>query len=86
MSTGNQGTSPPKQLTRAEQETNTAAERLTAQIEAALAAVAVRSDDGVDDIDACADRLERAARDMVVALRELAEQRSNADKEAMKKR
>jgi hypothetical protein len=86
VSTSNSSTSPPKQLTRAEQETNTAAERLTAQIESALAAVAIHSDDGVDDLEACADRLERAARDLVVALRELAEQRSDAEKEELKKR
>lgn len=81
MSTGNQGTSPPVQLTRAEQEVNTAAERLNTQIESALAAVAVHSEDGDEELEACADRLERAARDMVVALRELAERRSNSEDE-----
>ena len=68
-------TSPPRQLTRAEQETETAAERLNTQVEAALAAVAVRTQDGTEELEACADRLERAARDLAVALRELAEQR-----------
>jgi hypothetical protein len=64
-----------RQLSRAEQETETAAERLNTQIEAALAAVAVQTDDGTEDLEACADRLERAARDLSVALRELAQQR-----------
>ena len=68
-------------MSRAEQETQAAAERLNVQIEAALAAVAVQSQDGVEELDACADRLERAARDLAVALRELAEQRSAAGKQ-----
>ena len=65
-------------LTRAEQETQTEAERLNAQIEHALAAVAVRSSNDVDELEACADRLERAARDLAVALRELARERRRA--------
>jgi len=69
---------PTRQLSRAEQETETAAERLNTQIEAALAAVAVQTDDGTGDLEACADRLERAARDLSVALRELAQQRGAA--------
>lgn len=64
-----------RQPSRAEQETATAAERLNMQIEAALAAVAIPSQDGTDELEACADRLERAARDLSVALRELALQR-----------
>ena len=71
---------PQRPLTRAEQETETAAERLNTQIEAALAAVAVRSDDSIDELEAYADRLERAARDLAVALRELAQQH-NANKD-----
>ena len=63
------------QLTRAEQETQTEAERLNAQIERALAAVAVRSRNDIEELEACADRLERAARDLSVALRELARER-----------
>ena len=51
------------------------------QIEAALAAVAVQTQDGVEELEACADRLERAARDLSVALRELAEQRSAGSKQ-----
>jgi hypothetical protein len=70
------------QQTRAEQETATEAERLTTQIEAALVAVAMRSNKDPTDLEACAARLERAARDLAVALRELAhERRQTAAKE-----
>ena len=62
-------------MTRAEQEAETEARRLTGQIEEALAAVAVRSNTDADGLEACADRLDRAARDLVVALRELALER-----------
>ena len=68
---------PRRQLSRAEQEVQTAAERLTSQMDDALAAVSVQSPDAVEELEACADRLERAARDMSVALRELAEQRGS---------
>jgi hypothetical protein len=68
-------------LTRAEQEVQSAAERLTAQIDDGLAAVGVKSPDGVDELDAVADRLERAARDLSVALRELADERKNKERE-----
>jgi hypothetical protein len=73
--------SSPRPLTRAEQEVQSAAERLTAQIDDGLAAVGVKSPDGVDELDAVADRLERAARDLSVALRELAEERKNKERE-----
>ena len=73
--------SSPRLLTRAEQEVQSAAERLTAQIDDGLAAVGVKSPDGVDELDAVADRLERAARDLSVALRELAEERKNKERE-----
>ena len=68
-------------LTRAEQETETEAKRLTQAVEDALATVTVRSTTGADELEACADRIERAARDFVVALRELAHERhaSNTD-------
>jgi hypothetical protein len=69
-------------LTRAEKETQTEAERLTTQIEHALAAVAVRSRNDIEDLEACADRLERAARDLAVALRELARERRTARDES----
>lgn len=69
---------PPKQLTPAEQETQAAAERLNVQIEDALAAVAVSSSESTEELEACADRLERAARDLAVSLRELAQRRVRA--------
>lgn len=73
--------SSPRPLTRAEQEVQSAAERLTAQIDDALAAVSVKSPGGVDELDACAARLERAARDLSVALRELGDERKNERQE-----
>ena len=65
-------------LTRAEKETQTEAARLNTQIEHALTAVAVRSRNDIEELEACADRLERAARDLAVALRELARERRAA--------
>ena len=73
--------SSPRRLTRAEQEVQSAAERLTAQIADALSAVGIQSPDGVNELDAVADRLERAARDLSVALRELAEERKHREAE-----
>lgn len=73
MSTGENSSS--VRLTRAEQETQTEAGRLTEQIEGALAAVAVRTRDAPEELEARAARLERAARDLAVALRELARER-----------
>lgn len=70
------GSTPPlSPLTRAERETKTAAERLVAQMEAALQAVVARSDNDPKELEAYADRIERAARDLTVALRELARER-----------
>ena len=70
------------QMTRAERETETAAERLNTQVESALSAVNVRSTSDIEELEACADRLERAARDMAVALRELAHERRAALEDA----
>ena len=64
-----------RHLSRGEKETEAEAARLIEHIEDALAAVAVRSADGIDSLEAVADRIERAARDLSGALRELAEQR-----------
>jgi len=64
------------QKTRAEQETTTEAERLTTLINSARAVVAQPTADE-NELLACADRLERAARDLAVALRELARERRN---------
>ena len=75
-------TSPTTQrLTRAEQEVQSAAERLNSQVEDALAAVATRQKtrDAADELEATADRLERAARDLAVALRELVEERREGE-------
>ena len=72
-------TSAGRPLTRAEQEVQSGAERLTVQINDALAAVAVRSPNGEGELEAVAERLERAARDLAVALRELAEERGRQD-------
>lgn len=65
-------------LTRGEQETETAATRLIELIEAALAVVAIRSIGDIDSLEGIADRIERAARDLSVALRELAHEGRNA--------
>ena len=69
-------------LTRGEQETETEATRLIELIEDALALVAIRSSSDIDSLEAIADRIERAARDLSVALRELAHQRRNAQSAA----
>ena len=63
-----------RQLTRGEQETETEATRLIELIEEALSVVAIQSSE-VDSLEAVADRIERAARDLSVALRELAHER-----------
>jgi hypothetical protein len=63
------------QKTRAEQETENEANRLREQVEAALAVVALRSPEEIDSLQMAADRIERAARDLADALRQLAQQR-----------
>jgi hypothetical protein len=68
------------QMTRSEQETENEANRLTAQVEAALAAVAMRSPHADDSLESAADRIERAARDLAAALRGLAQERKASDK------
>lgn len=68
-----------RQLTRGEKETETEAARLIEHIEEALTAVAIRSRDEADSLDAVADRIERASRDLSTALRELADQRRIAE-------
>ena len=69
-------------LSRGEKETETEAARLIEHIEEALAAVALRSKSDIESLEATADRIERAARDLSTALRELAEQRRIAQKAA----
>lgn len=68
-------------LTRGEQETETEATRLIELIEEALAVVAIQSSE-IDSLEAVADRIERAARDLSVALRELAHERRIAQNAA----
>lgn len=63
------------QMSRGEKETETEAARLIEHIEEALATVAIRSTIESDSLEAVADRIERAARDLSVSLRELAQQR-----------
>jgi hypothetical protein len=67
------------QLTRGEKETEAEAARLVELIEEALAVVTVPTTAEVDSLEAIADRIERAARDFSVALRELAQQRRLAE-------
>ena len=67
------------QKSRAEQETENEANRLREQVELALTAVAQRSPDEVDALQTAADRIERAARDLADALRQLAQQRRAAE-------
>ena len=69
-------------MTRSEHETENEANRLIAQIESALAAVALRSPHEVDSLDSTADRIERAARDLAVTLRGLAQERKAALKDS----
>jgi len=63
---------PIRQLNRGEQEVTTAASRLVELVEEALAVVPQRLSREMDSLDAVADRIERASRDLSVALRELA--------------
>jgi len=67
------------QRTRAEQETENEANRLRAEVDGALAAVIARSPDEVESLRTAADRVERAARDLSDALRELARQRKSPE-------
>ena len=68
-----------RRMSRGEKETETEATRLIELIEDALRVVAARTTAEVDSLEAIADRVERAARDFSVALRELAEQRRNPE-------
>lgn len=70
------------QKTRSEQETENEANRLIAQVEEALAAIATRNHDEDNSLESSADRIERAARDLVTAIRELAQERRAAQRES----
>lgn len=63
------------QKSRAEQETENEANRLREQVDDALIVVASRSPDEIESLQTAADRIERAARDLADALRQLAQQR-----------
>jgi hypothetical protein len=63
---------PIMQLNRGEQEVTNAASRLVELVEEALTVVPQRLSRELDSLDAVADRIERASRDLSVALRELA--------------
>ena len=67
------------QKTRAEQETENEANRLRDEVDAALSVVALRSPDEVESLQMAADRIERAARDLADAVRQIAEQRQAAE-------
>lgn len=67
-------------MTRAERETQTAAERLAEMVNEALVSVAVPSNDP-DELESRAERIERAARDLAVALREMAQERRQREEE-----
>ena len=69
----------PHAQTRAEQETENEANRLREQVDAALAAVAARAPDEIESLATAADRIERAARDLADALRQIAQQRRTPD-------
>lgn len=68
-----------RHVSRGEKETETEAARLVEHIEEALATVSIRSTTGDESLDGIADRIERAARDLSVALRELAHERRTSE-------
>ena len=68
-----------RQGSNAAQEAASAAERLNTQVEDALAAVNMPSGGAPDELEASADRIERAARDLSVALRDLASRQRSRD-------
>jgi hypothetical protein len=69
------------QKTRAEQETENEAHRLKEQVNAAMAEVALHTASEEDSLLVAADRIERAARDLADALRELEQQRKASAEE-----
>jgi len=71
----NQQATASQKKSRAEQETENEANRLREQVDEALIAVVARGPDEIESLQTAADRIERAARDLADALRELAQQR-----------
>jgi hypothetical protein len=72
---------PVRLMSRSEKETETEAARLAELVDMALAQVAIRSPNDDNALQSIADRIERAARDLSVALRELARERRAAQDE-----
>lgn len=70
-----------RSMTLSEKETENEANRLSEQVEAALAAVALRSPDSAESLESAADRIERTARDLGDVLRQLAKERKSAVEE-----
>ena len=68
-----------RQWSRGEKETEAEATRLVELVEEALSVVSIRTSEEVNSLESIADRIERAARDLSVALRELAQQRRIPD-------
>ena len=69
---------PARLMSRSEKETETEAARLAELVDMAISHVAIRSTTDDDELQSIADRIERAARDLSVALRELARERRAA--------
>ena len=64
-----------RQRSRSELETENEANRLIAQVQAALVTIATHSPDEDDSLEPAADRIERAARDLADAIRGVAQER-----------
>jgi hypothetical protein len=82
MSSGINSQAAASQKSRAEQETETEANRLSEQVQDALALITMHSPDDADSLLAAAGRIERAARDLADAIRELARQRKSEGEES----
>jgi len=67
-------------MSRSEKETETEASRLMEFVEEALGLVALNSRTDVESMESIADRIERSARNLSVALREIAQERRALDK------
>ena len=64
-----------RQRSRSELETENEANRLIAQVQAALDTISTHAPDEEDSLDSAADRIERAARDLADAIRGVAQER-----------
>ena len=68
-------------MSRSEKETETEASRLVEFVEEALGLVALHSRADFESMESIADRIERSARNLSVALREIAQERRLAQDE-----